>query len=294
MVGNSTVRIPNGRHDIFLDETYLDKEIFIFRHHNALLMYAGHYQYDFEFQFPYKLPQSTEIKKNETYNAISYYCKAILDVPWKFNKNCRQDFTLKRFDDLNQFPLVQTPILKKIVKKFYGCFICRPGKLLIEVSLSQSGFAVGEVIPLKIKYDNRSNVKVEHTQISLEQWKVMAANRKKLIEKKILSKECALGVDRNCSTEFITNIQIPKNACISDLLWSESIKIKHFLKIVSSVEGLHLNSTVIIPIIIGTDALSDKAIVKYDKIDHPELVKLKKLLLNFYQLKFLFIFSENI
>lgn len=84
----------------------------------ALEMPPGTTTYSFACVLPMQLPSSVEGK----YGNIRYNCKAVLDRPWKTDKEFRLSFTVIKTEDLNLLsPTLYIPSKSEIVRHFYCC-----------------------------------------------------------------------------------------------------------------------------------------------------------------------------
>lgn len=131
---------------------------------NSVQMSAGIHRYNFQFQLPASLPASFKASKGE----IKYIFKACLDMPWRLNKKLMLQFTIKRNDDLNEFPDLKLPYHLEETKKLCSLF-CNSNPLLIRVSIPFVGFICGQKIPFKVKFESNSNVPVDGTKFTLNQ-----------------------------------------------------------------------------------------------------------------------------
>ena len=59
---------------------------------------AGSHQHAFNFQLPENIPSSFEGE----YGYVRYWCKAIIDKPWKFDHEAKNPFSVVKHVDLNR------------------------------------------------------------------------------------------------------------------------------------------------------------------------------------------------
>jgi Arrestin (or S-antigen), N-terminal domain/Arrestin (or S-antigen), C-terminal domain len=131
---------------------------------------AGTHRYNFEYQLPPLLPASFEASKGY----IRYNIEACLDIPWKFDKETKLQFTVVRNDDLNEFPGLRTPCSIKEIDRAICCFpMSHP--LAVTVSIPCGGFTPGQTIPVKIHCEKISDIQVTGIKFCLR--RVIAYNR---------------------------------------------------------------------------------------------------------------------
>jgi hypothetical protein len=146
--------------------TYESEKTYVFGYGNVLAteFAPGFYKYDFAVQLLSFLPASFE----GTLGNIRYHIEAVLDIPGIFSDKevIVVPFILARHDDLNEFPLLRTPVQRDEIKlcgMFWGT---QP--LTMKVTLPQSGYTPGQKIHVTVNYENKSSVQVYRTLISLK------------------------------------------------------------------------------------------------------------------------------
>lgn len=146
-------------------DIYLNGRNYLFGYHGASSseIAGGTHRYDFECQLPPQLPASFSSSLGE----IVYTVEACLDIPWRFDREFKVQFTVVRIDDLNEFPELKMPCKHERIKKFC-CFFCESKPLICTVTIPCGGFVPGESIPVTIRYDNKSDVEVDRTEICLK------------------------------------------------------------------------------------------------------------------------------
>jgi hypothetical protein len=146
-------------------EVYLNTKTYLFGgpSSSAVEMASGTYKYDFACPLPMLIPASFEGRHGH----IRYNVEAVLDIPWRFDKEFKLQFTLARQDDLNEFPDLKIPVRGEEVKRFC-CLFCESQPLMVTVTLPQSGYTPGLNIHVTVNYDNKSDVQVDRTKINLK------------------------------------------------------------------------------------------------------------------------------
>lgn len=214
-------------------------------------MEPGIYKYSFALQLPYRLPSTI----NVNHGNIKYHMEAVLDIPWRFDKEVIIPFVVWQRHDLNLYPLLRNPHTREETKSFCMLFQCNSEQMIFSVTIPCSGFAAGQKIPVKIKYLNRSGVKAVHTYIKLVQEIVLTAHSyrtKQKFSKQILKTYQASGVAKHQDIEFYMRIEIPKNIMNSNANFCRIIQVNYHLNIEAHVEGCHTNSHLTFPITIGS------------------------------------------
>lgn len=145
-------------------DIYLDTRTYLFGYQGAssVEIPAGIHRYSFECQLPPLLPASFEA----SHGHIRYNVKACLDIPWRFDKEFKLQFTVVRKDNLNDFPDLKFPCRNEQIRTFCS-FFCRALQLTVTVTIPCGGFVPGQTIPITIEYINRSKVRVVRTKINL-------------------------------------------------------------------------------------------------------------------------------
>jgi hypothetical protein len=142
----------------------LNTKTYLFGSENAsaIEMASGTYRYNFIYRLPDEIPGSFEYNHK---NNICYRIEAVLDIPWKCDKEFKLSFIVLQNFDLNLFPVLNIRT-KTEEEKTFCCLCCRSNSLTMTVSVPQTGFVAGQQIPVTIHYDNQSSVKVLKTIIT--------------------------------------------------------------------------------------------------------------------------------
>jgi hypothetical protein len=124
----------------------------------------------------------------------------------------------------------------------------------MQASLPRCGYAAGETIAVKIRYANRSNVKVEHTSVSV--WKVTTIVTNefyvKEVEQSKLVEVFTNGVAEKSSVKFNCALKLPKGLLSSNDRFCRALRVTYRIKIEGLVSLFEKNPTHTIPITIGT------------------------------------------
>lgn len=125
-------------------EVFLNTKHYLFGHDGgkATEIAAGTYTYNFVVKLPELLPESFD----GTLGSIFYKAVAVLDVPWKFDKEIEEPFTVARRDNLSDFPELKIPQCQEMIKSFF-CLFCASGSCVITVTIPYGGYARVKVFP---------------------------------------------------------------------------------------------------------------------------------------------------
>lgn len=250
----------SGREDYLNQTTYLlGSQSAV----NPIEMQPGVTTYSFACVLPMQLPSSFEGKHGN----IRYSCKAVLDRPWKTDKEFRLSFTVIKTEDLNLLSSsFLVPSKSEIVRHFYCCcFKSKP--FFMSASIPFTGYVPGQNIEVTIKINNQSNVDVEGTKIALERntQYICQTPRKKIKQESLSVKEVfGAGVSASGSTEIKLVLAVPPLAP-TNLNFCRVLKTCYQLKVLAKVTGAHKSPHVNIPITIGTIPFRPQA-PQYDAI----------------------------
>lgn len=217
---------------------------------NPIEMPPGITTYSFACMLPPQLPSSFEGKHGH----IRYNCKAVLDRPWKTDKEFRLSFTVIKTEDLNLLaPELLIPSKSEIVRHFYCCcFKSKP--FYMSASIPFSGFVAGQKIDVTISINNQSNVDIEGTKISLERNTnyISQTPRKKIKFENLAVKEVfGAGVKACGSAEIKLSLDVPPIAP-TNMKFCRVLTTSYQLKITAKSTGAHKSPHMNIPIVIGT------------------------------------------
>lgn len=211
-------------------EVYLNSVTYLFGSSgaNSTEIPAGAYSYNFEFLLPDSLPYSMEGKKG----SIRYKAEATLDIPWGFDYESQNCFTVVRYDDFNQmqFASYRRPCkLEKI--KVFGCLCWHSKPVIMIMRLPRTGFGLGEKIPIRVEIINRSKNNVCGTEFRL--MKTVLYNATSHPKTKTYVSTVTLKVDRGVAAEqtvmFDTLLDIPQGLPTSNSRFCKVFQIKYHI-----------------------------------------------------------------
>lgn len=223
-----------------------------------ITLQPGVYKYSFECKLPHYLPSSLSAGFGE----ISYCVESNIDLENRY-KICfgETPFTIVRYDDLNLYPELRSPIRLETVKSF--CFILCTGSLIVTVSMPCTGFALGQSVPIKIEYLNKSSVNVKHTKVILKRAKRFTIHHPKTQTKTfddIIASIISDGVKARQSKYLETILEIPQNLICSNDRFCKIITVTYSIDIEGELAALHSNPKIHIPVTIGNVLISSPAI----------------------------------
>jgi Arrestin (or S-antigen), N-terminal domain/Arrestin (or S-antigen), C-terminal domain len=220
------------------NEVYLNSKNFLFGSEggNAVEMPSGVHRYNFECQLPPQLPASCEA----SHGNIRYSVQAVLDAPWKIDKEFKRQFTVLN-DWLTDIPELKVPSQHEEVRRF--CWLlCRSDPLLMTVSMPCTGYTPGQVIPVTVSYVNKSNVDVIRTKIGFKKiirfncsspTKGMKMEKGKIVE--------VFGEGVKSGGEFTKQIAVPQLSLASNGFHKKCnvVEVFYEIKIEAEVSGCH-------------------------------------------------------
>lgn len=253
----------NDRRSETYTVSYDGKEVFInsktylfgFQGAEAIQIAAGSYKYNFAVDLPKLIPGSL----SGEHGSIDYKIEAVLDIPWRFDKEVKKSFTVVRHDNLNDHADLKIPLKQEEVKTFC-CFFCQSGPCIITTTIPFGGYAVGQGIPIRIEYANRSNTEIESTFVKLKRTYSYTSSTPHSKTKTDTTKlvEFTVGGARKGQTNIIDCIMnIPPTAVNSNSRYCRVFQVSYFLEIVGVVGGCHSNPKIILPIQIGSVGIGD-------------------------------------
>jgi hypothetical protein len=234
-------------------EVYLNREIKMFNHDDAVIMQPGSYNYTFAFELPQWLPRSHGYR-------LTYRVEGKLDIPWTFMKQSTVGIEIKRHDKLNLFSILHLSRVKQIETKFFSFSFKGgvPDKVFrMTASIPCTDFVPGQIIKVKLRYENLSNVKILTTKVALKETTVERYETKGFKNrrsKKLVIKNVE-GVNERDTNEVECELQIPLTTSQSDFLYSQALTIHHSVNIKAMTDGMHFYPKIMIPIIIGSEPL---------------------------------------
>ncbi|XP_063367877.1 arrestin domain-containing protein 3 [Cydia amplana] len=205
---------------------------------NEIEVPAGKQVYSFTCALPPVLPSSFEGE----FGYVRYTVKVTLDRPWKFDQETKMAFTVINALDLNLNPSYREPIRMQLEKTFC-CFCCASPPLSVDIQAPVSGYCPGQVIPLSVDIENKSNVQLHLVKLFLRKVVTYRATSPSTATKKC--KEVVLTVQEGPAPAGSTKhwdmrLEIPPIPP-SNLVNCSIIDLDYDLKVECVVSGLHTN-----------------------------------------------------
>ncbi|XP_014367457.2 arrestin domain-containing protein 17 [Papilio machaon] len=199
---------------------------------------AGKQVYNFTCALPPVLPSSFEGQ----HGYVRYTIKVILDRPWKFNQETKIAYTVINALDLNLNPSYKEPIHMQMEKTFC-CFCCTSLPLSVDVRAPVSGYCSGQVIPIQIDVENKSNVELTLVKLFLRKVVTYRATSPSTATKK--TKEVILTIQQGPVAAGATNhwsltMEVPPLPP-SNLVNCSIIDLDYDLKAECEVPFMHFN-----------------------------------------------------
>lgn len=236
-------------------EVYLNSKTYLFGQSggSSFDVQPGSHKYNFACQLPEQLPYSF----SGIHGEIEFYVEAVLDIPWRFDKEIKTPITIVRHDDLNLYRELR--IAQKVEEvKTFCCLFCESGPLLIQATIPHSGFAKGQYVPIKIDYSNKSDVDVLLTKIKLKRairFTSSSPETKTRTDTEKMVEITARGVKAGETLSLENTIDIPHIMMNSNGRFSKTVVIEYYIEVEGQVDGCHSNPELILPITIGSEPL---------------------------------------
>lgn len=223
-------------------------------HANEIEILPGLHTYNFACLLPNNLPSSFE----GPYGHIRYTVKVTFERPWKFDQTYKVGFTLLKQLDLNyDNPDLRLPVQAESIK-YFCCWPCKTGPLMLNVTLPIAGFVPGQSIPISLIIDNESRETVEEITFKLKKIVRCFSQTPRVKckeEKGVVVMKRSAGVDKHQKKRYQHTLLIPALPP-TNLSHCKIIQISYVLKIKPKVSGTHRESKLSIPIVVGTVPLA--------------------------------------
>ncbi|XP_053611866.1 arrestin domain-containing protein 3 [Plodia interpunctella] len=202
---------------------------------NEIEIPAGKQVYNFTCTLPPVLPSSFEGE----FGYVRYTVKVTLDRPWKFNQDTKMAFTVINALDLNLNPSYREPIHIQMEKTFC-CFCCASPPLSVDVLAPVSGYCPGQVIPITVDIENKSNVQVHLVKVFLRKVVTYRASSATKKTKDIILTIQEGPAPAGSTKHWNLNMEIPPIPP-SNLVNCNIIDLDYDLKVECVVSGMHIN-----------------------------------------------------
>lgn len=211
------------------------------------------------FPFTYLLPPTLPSSFEGQYGHVRYTAKITLDIPWKFDKEIKDVYTILSPLDLNLNTRLKESFNQEM-EKFFCCCWCRSGPLTFRIRVPQTGYVPGQTISIYSELDNLSNVDIEDVNYVFRKkivYHTTTPRRETKTEVIVLSEAQAPSVPKQESKTWYQEFPIP-SLPPSSLANCSLIDIAYELEISPRTTGFHQDLNCVIPITIGTVPLVGK------------------------------------
>lgn len=152
-----------------------------------------------------------------THGHIRYSAIVNLDRPMWVDQEFEEGFTVIKPLNLNAEPHLACPQTVERRKTFSLCCLlcccCQSDPLFITARLPVSGFTPGDVIPLEIEANNRSDLDVESFRLRVEKRVTFRASanssREKVDAVTVIERTAAHGCKRDSSELLVVELEVP-------------------------------------------------------------------------------------
>eukprot|EP00099_Drosophila_melanogaster_P024295 NP_652649.1 uncharacterized protein Dmel_CG18746 [Drosophila melanogaster] len=219
-----------------------------------VLIEPGTSSYRFACQLPITCPSSFE----GTLGRIRYLVNVRFVRPWKFDLNFNRCFTVIKVMDLNSESLMLRVPSQVESQRTFCCFPCRSSPLSMRLSVPQSGFVPGQIVPVEVMVSNDSGVAVEDITVKLTMVVIYysqppSADTNKDRFEMVL--KTGGGVSTKCRQQFTFDLKVPPTPPTCFNLCS-IIQIGYQVEAEARVKGCHGGQSLHMPITIGSVPLT--------------------------------------
>ncbi|XP_017856116.1 PREDICTED: arrestin domain-containing protein 2-like [Drosophila arizonae] len=244
---DETTDTYRGREDYIASQTYLAGS----SQSTQVSIEPGVHVYNFSCQIPPTCPSSIE----GLYGRVRYMIKVAMVKPWKFDQSYTRCFTVLKIMDLNyDSPLLRMPTQME-TQKVYCCWPCTSAPMQLQMTLPQTGYVSGQIIPVGMLVTNDSHIAVEALQVNLAMMVTYHATHMSRThsrnERLLVTKLMGDPVPHHCKKQFTYYLRVPATAPTCFNL-CKIIQIAYQVEVEARVKGCHRNQAISIPITLGS------------------------------------------
>uniref|UniRef100_A0A914XY31 Arrestin C-terminal-like domain-containing protein n=1 Tax=Panagrolaimus superbus TaxID=310955 RepID=A0A914XY31_9BILA len=145
----TTKNTTADRTHYYFTETYLNYQKILYEPlKESDELEAGNHEFPFEFTIPEDAPPSMD----EGQGKVRYSIKASVETPWTIKSEAKAEFIVLPYLNLNAYSKLDEPRISKIEK---GRLLSSK-QITATVSIPKTGYAPGEVIPIKVEKNKQS------------------------------------------------------------------------------------------------------------------------------------------
>jgi hypothetical protein len=190
---------------------------------------AGLHSFPFSFILPPNIPSSFEGSVGWVrYELLSRIVTGVI----KKEHVVEMDVPVVEVVDTNTQPLLIKPISAQVQRRVW-CFPCTLANVHVSVSITRTGFCVGEDIPLNVSLENSSRYDVTITAILRQKITYTAKRNKRQYDKATVVRVSSHRFAAQTSTIWPTNLRVPADEATSQT--HDPIHIEYRIKVVASV-----------------------------------------------------------
>lgn len=192
------------------------------------------------------------------HGGVHYTIKAKIDADGDFNKSLKEEFYVVSQLDLNLYP--DTKEQKKIDEvKYFCCWCCRSGPLMLTTTIPRSGYLPGEKINFLVEVDNTSRIDVLSVKVFLKELQTFRSTtpkvNTKVTEELVAEIEFDEGTKSHDSKNFKGELAIPHEK-VKNLKNCSLIDVDYEIYVVAEVNKLHMDLENRLPITLGSIAFT--------------------------------------
>lgn len=240
---------------------------------------------DYEYTESYELPPTLPVTYTGDHGSIKYLVRVKIDNNWTSDKLIAESFVVEPDYGRNVCVDRHNPVVSSEEIIFQSYLLKRKFKPLdIIASSSRSIFALNEIINLHLSVDNKSDVRLKHflikleecvtfigrkneathsidasgpgnntsTSITLNETNVTATDSDKPEEttsnRVLWERKFPLKVGKRCIENFVVEVPLKEDFKFKDLTGSKLMRAEYFVRIVGVVNRFHVDPQVIVKI----------------------------------------------
>lgn len=233
-------------------ESYLNMTIGLFGNGERTSLPAGEHTFIFSCTLPQALPSSFEGPLGH----VRYYCKSIINRPWKFDTVSKRLFTVNAVVDLNY----ETSAMNSASnhnEKYLCCFCCRSGPISASANINRIGYVPGEVILVNGEVSNFTRRHIDKTKAVLLAIVTYKAHSQNMRDVKVIS-EASQGAIPPGESDVWNAVPLRVPAVPpSGLTGCNIIDVHYEVNFIVDPSGPAFDLLVTLPIVVGTIPLRD-------------------------------------
>ena len=235
---------PHHAHDsenyFHLDLAILDKETEIIQ--------IGNHEYPFSIKLSDNLPSTFQHENGK----IQYSVKALIDIPWAFDKEVKKYFVIMSQVDLNEFPGLNE--LKTIAEdKYLGFGLFKSKPIKVTFTLEKTGFVPGENMVFTASIQNETSRDILDIKvIFVQNCKFTIKDESVTYSRKMCKTDFCKQVGAKSSERWTSSSLIIPQVCPTSNGTCSLIDVSYELMLKFETTGISKSRKLSIPIVIGT------------------------------------------